>query len=139
MMKAMVHAADITDREGAKWLLWSVQRGRFPRLKKIWVDEGYSGELVDWVKETFAWILEVVRKPRKKWWLPTDKEIPEEWIVRGFQVLPRRWVVERTLAWLGKNRRLSKDYEYLTQSNEAFIYTAMVRVMVKRLALKGGL
>ncbi len=74
---------------------------------------------VEWVKITYQWILEVV--------LRSDD-------VKGFKVLPRRWVVERTFGWLGRSRRLSKDYEYLTETQEAFIYAAMVRIMLRRLA-----
>ncbi len=57
---------------------------------------------------------------------------------KGFQVLPRRWVVERTFAWIDHNRRMSKDYERLTETSEAFIYVAMSRLMVKRLARSCG-
>ena len=75
--------------------------------------------MLDWALETGAWIIDIViRDPDSK----------------GFQVLPRRWVVERTLAWLGRFRRLSKDYEYLPESAEAMIYLAMIRLMIARLA-----
>jgi putative transposase len=79
-------------------------------LELIWADAGYSGQLVDWVNSTYGWILEIVKR--------SDD-------VKGFQVLPRRWVVERTFGWLGRYRRLSKDYEGLTESSQALIYAKM--------------
>jgi putative transposase len=118
LLVVVVHAANIQDREGAK-LLFSKIRGRFPRLHKIWADGAYAGMLVDWVKQRFSWVLEIVKRPEG---------------VKGFQVLPRRWVVERTLAWLTHCRRLSKDYEALPETSEGFVYAAMTHLMVKRLA-----
>jgi putative transposase len=75
--------------------------------------------------------VEVVRPPRRWVWVREDRE-PPPW--PGFTVLPRRWVVERTFSWIDQNRRLSKDYEKLTATSEAFIYVAMSRLLVKRLA-----
>jgi putative transposase len=88
-------------------------------LKLIWADAGYSGQLVDWVNSVCGWILEIVRR--------SDD-------VKGFHVLPRRWVVERTFGWLGRYRRLSKDYEGLTESGQALIYAAMIHIMIRRLS-----
>ena len=88
-------------------------------MKLIWADAAYSGQLIDWVKTTCGWILEIVKR--------SDD-------VKGFKVLPHRWIVERTFGWLGRYRRLSKDYEGLTESSQALIYAAMIRIMVKRLA-----
>jgi putative transposase len=119
LLMVLVHAADIQDRDGAKLLLNKVKQC-FTRLRLIWADGNYSGKLIDWVRETHGWVLEIVKR---------DKD------VKGFQVLPRRWVVERTFAWLCRYRRLSKDYEVLTETSEAMIYAAMVRLMVRRLAL----
>ena len=118
VLMVVVHAANIQDRDGAKLVLEKVI-GRFPRLKLIWADGGYSGKLIDWVKEQCKWVLEIVKR--------SDQ-------VKGFQVLPRRWVVERTFGWLGRFRRLSKDYEGLTSTSEAMVYAAMIRLMVRRLA-----
>jgi putative transposase len=121
LLMVLVHAADIQERDGAKLLL-NKAKGCSARLRLIWADAGYSGEsMIDWVLNTHGWILEMVKR---------DKG------VKGFQVLPRRWVVERTFAWFGDYRRLSKDYEVLTETSEAMIYAAMVRLMVRRLALK---
>jgi putative transposase len=117
-LAVVVHAGDIQDRDGAKLLL-SYIADWLPRLQLIWADGGYRGLLLTWVKETFGWTLEIVRR--------TEDMV-------GFEVLPRRWVVERTFAWLGRNRRLSKDYEGLTEVSEAFIYVAMIHLMLKRLA-----
>jgi putative transposase len=112
-----VHAASVQDRDGAKLLLEEVQ-GRLPRLRLIWADGGYRGKLIDWVATTCLWLLVIVKR--------NDD-------VQGFVVLPRRWVVERTLAWLGGYRRLSKDYERQPASSEAWCYLAMVNLMLKRL------
>jgi putative transposase len=91
----------------------------FSRLQLIWADGGYAGKLIDWVKCTCNWVLEIVKRD------PNAK---------GFQVLPRRWVVERTFGWLDRYRRLSKDYEVLTETSEAMIYAAMSHLMARRLA-----
>ena len=113
-----MHSADIQDRDGARLLLNKLA-GRFRELRLIWADGGYAGQLVDWVREHTGWELEIVRRPSGK---------------REFAVLPRRWVVERTLAWLGRYRRLSKDYECLVSSSEAWIQIAMIQLMLRRLA-----
>ena len=127
----MVHPANIQDRDGAKLLLADLAE-RFPRLAKLWVDAGYQGPCADWIRETLGWAVEVVRKPPARIWWPADQEPPPR--PAGFQVLPRRWVVERTFAWLGRQRRLSKDYEVLPATEEAWIYLTMSRLMTVRLA-----
>jgi putative transposase len=114
----VVHAANIQDRDGAK-LLFDKIKGKFSRLKLIWADGGYAGQLVDWVKNCCGWLLEIVKRNQT-----------------GFEVLPRRWVVERTFGWIGRYRRQSKDYEYLTESSEAMIMISMIQLMVHRLARK---
>lgn len=113
-----VHPADIQDRDGAKKVLEKLG-SRFPRLQKIWADAAYGGKLVDWAKEVGDWVLEIVKR--------SDT-------AKGFELLPHRWIVERTFAWLGRFRRLSKDYEALIESSEAMIRIAMIRLMVRRLA-----
>ena len=91
-----------------------------PRLKKIWADGAYTGEkLAGWLEEQGEWELQILERS-------ADTE--------GFAVLPHRWIVERTLGWLMRNRRLSKDYERLVQSSEAFIEVAMIGLILKRLA-----
>jgi transposase len=131
LLKVKVHEAGLHDQEGAKLLLVPLL-GQFPRMAKVWVDSAYRG-LSQWLKETLGWELEVVQHWWSRGrWLPEDVEpLPRP---RGFQVLPRRWVVERTLAWLGRNRRLAKDYEFLPETAEAFVYAGMVRLMLRRLA-----
>lgn len=131
LLAVRVHPADVADRDGAKLLLAGLGE-RFPRLAKLWVDAAYQGPCARWITETLGWAVEVVRKPRKWIWWPADSEPPPR--PTGFQVLPRRWVVERTFAWLGRHRRLSKDYEVLPETEEAWCYLAMSRLMTARLA-----
>ncbi len=116
LLTVVVHAADIQDRDGAKLVLAQLL-GRFPRLHLIWADGGYAGALIDWTRGLGGWVLEIVRRCEP----------------HGFQVLRRRWVVERTFAWLGRYRRLSKDYEALCATSEAFVYIATVNLLVHRL------
>ena len=117
LLAVVVHAANIQDRDGAKLVLAKLL-GRFPRLKVIWADAAYAGRLVAWAWDTGGWFLQVVRRN------PDSHQ---------FEALPRRWVVERTLAWLSRYRRLSKDYEELPATGEAWIHIAMVHLMLKRL------
>ena len=130
LLKAHVHAANITDRDGAQLLLERLADA-FPRLQHIWADMGYRGHAVEWVKEHLGWTVEIVKRPSKWGRYPADVE-PEP--MPAWTTLPRRWVVERTFAWLGRYRRMSKDYEYLTESSESFIYAAMVRLMLRRMS-----
>lgn len=116
-----VHSAAVQDRDGARLLLAPL-RERFGWLRCIWADGGYAGALIEWVRAL---------RPRRH----TRLEIVKHPKALGrFKVLPRRWVVERTFAWLGRSRRLSKDYEHTTSSSESLIYIAMVRLMLTRLA-----
>ena len=95
---------------------------KFRRLRVIWADGAYAGNLGSWIKGLRAWgkvRLEIVRKPRRK---------------KGFVVPGWRWIVERTFAWLGRYRRLKSDYERLPQTTEAIIHIAMIRLMVRRLS-----
>ncbi len=132
----MVHVtpADVGDRDGAAELLGRLDRRRFPRLRHGWADQGYRGPFVGWVKQRFGITLEVVQRRdggRRARWLPPGAEPP---VVAAFAVVPRRWVVERTFGWLGRFRRLSKDYEFLPATSEAVIYLAMIQILVHRLA-----
>lgn len=116
LLVVVVHSCGIQDPVGARDVL-SKLIGRFSRLVKIWADAIYRGTLVQWARE-HGWDLEVVERP------PGQK---------GFVTLPRRWVVERTFAWLGLCRRLSKDYEVLPESSEAWVKLAMIGLMLRRL------
>ena len=117
VLAVVVHAADIQDRDGAKLVLGKL-KGRFGRLRLIWADAGYGGQLIEWVRGFGGWILEIVKRRE----------------LHRFAVLPHRWIVERTFAWLGRHRRLSKDYEALPQTSEALIHIAMIYLMLHRLA-----
>jgi putative transposase len=146
VLEAKVHSAKIPDQEGLRLLLESA-RARLSHLKHLWVDAGYQGRGRRWAEEVLALSVEVVRKPQKPapekmakvWaeqWAKEGKEVDWKRLMppRGFQVLPRRWVVERTFAWISHNRRMAKDYERLCATGEAFVYAAMTRLMVRRLA-----
>jgi putative transposase len=118
MLAVVVHSAGIQDRDGAK-LVFERIRNRFGRLKLIWADGGYAGKLVAWVQSSCRYELEIVKR--------NDD-------LKGFHVLPRRWVVERTFGWLGRYRRLSKDYEFYPETSETLVHIAMINLMVRRLA-----
>jgi putative transposase len=120
VLKAVVHAASVQDRDGGRLVGDAVQTSgpEWPRLQQIWVDGAYRGAFVDWAREHLGWTVEVVQRPEGQ---------------PGFVVIAKRWVVERTFAWLGRYRRLSKDYEYEVESSEAFISIAMSRLMLRRL------
>jgi putative transposase len=119
LLEVVVHAANIQDRDGARLVLQKLTAPTRTAIKRIWADGGYRGGLIDWVREHLEAVLEIVeRDPALKY----------------FQVLPRRWVVERTFAWFGRYRRLSKDYEHCTRSGEGVIYIASIHTMLKRLA-----
>lgn len=113
----VVTVAAVQDRDGAK-LLCRRLNGAGKKLRRIWVDGGYRGELIKWVAARFRFCLTVV--------LRSDKQ-------PGFVLLPKRWVVERTFGWLNNHRRLSKDYERFTQTSETMIQLAMMRLMICRL------
>jgi len=146
VLKARVHSAKVPDEDGIKLLLESAC-DRFPRLSHLWVDAGYRGRGRRWAEEGMGLSVDVVRRPPKPVPEKVARTWAEEWSKegrkvdwqrlmppRGFVVLPRRWVVERTFAWIDQYRRMSKDYERLCATGEAFIYAAMTRLMVRRLA-----
>ena len=117
LLAVVVHAAYIQDRDGARLVLAKLL-GRFPRLELIWADAAYAGRLVEWAWAAGGLVLNVVRRN------PASHH---------FEVMPRRWVLERTLAWLSHCRRLSKDFEELPETSEAWVHIAMVHLMLKRL------
>ena len=134
LLKVVVHAANLQDREGVKLLLEPVQ-GQFERMEKVWVDQAYSGTGKTWIEQQMGWTVEVVeRSPRRGWIMTEDQGLVWVTLPKTFEHLPRRWVVERTIAWIGRYRRMSKDYEYLMSSSEAMVYLTMLRLMLTRLA-----
>lgn len=116
ILKVIITGADVQDRDGAKLLLNKI-KDFYSKLKHIWVDGAYAGDLIIWAKTMCGLVLEVVKRSGK-----------------GFEVLPRRWVVERTFGWLNRYRRLSKDYETLPDNSKSMIYVSMIHIMVRRLA-----
>jgi putative transposase len=146
VLKVKVHSAKVPDQDGLKLLLESGQTEAL-NLKHLWLDAGYEGRGKRWAEEDLGLSIEIVRRPQK----PIPEKVARIWAAewakegvkpdwekllprRRFQVLPRRWVVERTFSWLSQNRRMSKDYERLCATAEAFVYVAMARLMVRRLA-----
>ena len=119
LLMVVVHCAGIQDRDGAKLVLAKLEmlKERFPRLTLIWADGAYAA-VVEWVCSLAGWVLEIVKRPDN---------------AKGFVLLPRRWVVERTIAWLMKYRRLARDYEETSESSEAWIRLSMIHLMVRRL------
>jgi putative transposase len=119
LLIVVVTAASLSDQAGAR-KIFQQMRGTGKKLRKVWVDGTYRGaEWTAWIKAKYRIVLESVARAEGQ---------------KGFAVLPHRWVVERTLAWLNQNRRLSKDYEELPSTSETFVYVAMTRLMLKRLA-----
>jgi len=116
ILAVVVHSADFQDREDCKLVLRELWF-KFPRLKKILADGGYTEELAVWVIQFTGWVLEIVSKVTG-----TD----------GFNVIPQRWVVERTFGWFNFNRRLDKDYETNIECSTAFIRLTMCRIMLNR-------
>ncbi|RVG95950.1 IS5-like element ISRm4-1 family transposase, partial [Sinorhizobium meliloti] len=122
MVGLMVHSADIQDRDGAPDLLKSI-KNRWPWLLHVFADGGYAGDkLKKRLQKIGKWTLEIIKR--------SDK-------AKGFEILPRRWVVERTFAWLGRCRRLAKDFEKSVASAEAWITIAHIRMLTRRLARYG--
>jgi transposase len=129
-----VTPADTSDRDGAAELLRRLDRRHLPRLRHGWVDGGYRGAFLALARFRIAF--EVVARAdggRRRRWLPPGIEPPA---LPRFAVVPRRWVVERTFAWLGRFRRLSKDYEFLPATSEAVIQLTMIQLLTRRLASK---
>jgi putative transposase len=117
MLFVLVHGADVQDRDGAPALLKAI-RPRFPWLRHIFADGGYAGDKLRAAPQG-VWSIEIIKR--------SDT-------AKGFAVLPRRWVVERTFAWLGRCRRLAKDWEKTIQSSTAWAFIASIRLMSRRLA-----
>ena len=120
MLRVVVHPASVQDRDGIALVLDRRTRRRFPFIEVVFTDQGYQGpKAAVAVARTGCWRLEIVRRN------------PE---TKGFEVLPKRWLVERTLSWLRRNRRLARDFEHLVRTAEAFVTLAMIKIMLRRLA-----
>lgn len=132
LLAVVVHSANLPDRQGGKLLLQAVD-GVFPRLERIWADQGYTGALIPWMAQEQGVSLQVVYpafRQLRRYAPDVAADLGGE---PGFRVIPRRWIVERTFSWLGRQRRLSKDYERLTGSAETFIYLVGIRLLLARL------
>jgi transposase len=122
VMMVVVTAANVSDQKGARLIFARLAAfpARVKRLVRIWVDGTYEGvDFMQWTMDTYRWILQTIKR--------SDD-------AKGFVLLPKRWVVERTWGWLNWSRRLSKDYEVLPETSETFIYIAVIRIMLRRLA-----
>ncbi len=115
LLTVVVHRASIADREGAYFVLEDVAQ-QWPTLQKVWADQAYTGDLGQDMHQQHGITLEIVAKLTEQ---------------QGFVVLPRRWVVERTFAWLGRYRRLSKDYEQRVEYSETWVYIASIARMLR--------
>ena len=136
VLAVVVHAASIpdrSDREGGKLVLQALGT-TFPRLQRVWADQGDPGALIPWTAQECGLTLEVISpgfRQLKRYAPEIVSELCDE---AGFHVLPTRWIVERTLSWRGRQRRLSKDDERLASTEEAWIYLAGIRLLLVRLA-----
>ena len=132
MLTGVVHPANIPDREGAKLVL-EAMRGKWPRLQRIWADQGYTGTLIPWTAQHYGMTLEMVYPAFRQLKRYAPALLPDLGYAPGFRVVPKRWIVERTFAWLGRHRRMSKDYECLASTAEAFVYLVGIRLLLARL------
>jgi transposase len=130
ILHVLMHPADLHDRRAAEAVLAN-PRGRYPDVECLFADMGYQG-LATWLATELGWTLLIVKRPGRWVRVPIDQPAPE--MLAGFSVLPQRWIVERTFAWLIRNRRLAKDWEGLPAITETWIFLALSRLMTKRLA-----
>ena len=116
LLRVLVHPANISDTEGAEWLLAEYHQ-QFPRMQELRVDEGYKAGLDTWMQANTTVRLTVIEKPVGQ---------------KGFAVIPKRWVVERSIAWSGRNRLASREYNRNAESSEAFIYLGSIAMLLNR-------
>jgi transposase len=118
LLNVVVHSADVQDRDGARLVLDQRTRRLFPFIERVFADAGYQGaKAAAAIANTGTWTLEIVKRNE----------------LHRFVVLPKRWIVERTLAWISRNRRLARDFERYARSAAAFVRLAMIRIMLRRL------
>ena len=123
MLNVVVHSADLQDRDGAPLVLDRRTRRLFPFIERIFADAGYQGpKLARAVAATGSWVIEIVKRNE----------------LHRFVVLPKRWIVERTLAWISRCRRLAKDFERHARKAAAFVRLAMIRLMLRRLTARSS-
>lgn len=116
----IVHPASLQDRDGAAQVLTKAVRRRFPFIEVVFADSGYQGPRVqEAAQKAGRWRVEIVRRPKE---------------AEGFVVVAKRWIVERTLAWISRNRRLARDFENLARTATALVRLAMIKLMLRRLA-----
>jgi putative transposase len=115
LLTTVVHSAGIQDRVGARAVLMRLFR-RLDRLTKVFADGGYTGTLIEWAREMFGYDVEVVKRNE----------------LHAFKILPKRWIVERSFAWMGWSRRLSKDYELRPTSAEAMLWISFTHTLLRR-------
>lgn len=136
LLAIKVLGADRSDAEGARVLLEPLKE-RLPRIRKLWGDTHYGGELLRWLREHLGWTGEIVKRikaPARGLLVEEGEKIDwEKRFPSGFQPLPRRWVVERSFAWMVRFRRLSRDYEGLPTCSETFIKIAMIALILAEL------
>jgi transposase len=117
LLNVVVHRASVQDRDGTRRLLRDAAR-RFPSIIKIFADAGYQGpKMAKVVADTGNWQIEIVKRTE----------------LHKFVVMPKRWIVERTFAWISRNRRLARDFERYASTVVAFVRLAMIRIMLRRL------
>jgi transposase len=120
LLSVAVHPADVQDRDGAAALINKRVRRRFPFIEVIFADAGYQGERVrQTARKSGCWRVEIVKRAQD---------------AQGFVVVAKRWIVERTLAWISRNRRLARDFENLARTAAALVRLAMIKIMLRRLA-----
>lgn len=134
VLRVAVHAATLADSQGGRLVLDRVTE-RYPEIDHLWVDAGYNDGFVAWAQAGLGLSVERVRKGPAWTRVPPGEAPGEAPASRSpFPILPRRWVVERTFAWLGRYRRMSRDYEALPETQEALVHLCMIRLMLRRLA-----
>jgi len=132
VLQAVVHEANIQDRRGALRVLTPNLARKYPLLRTVFADQGYTGDVRQTINNETGIMLDIVKRPGRWVWCQADEEPPPAPV--RFQVLKKRWIVERTFAWLGRYRRLARDYEQIPGVSEAFIHIAMTHLMLNRLA-----